>query len=169
MTHDPAPLSHLAISPARRMGGLGCLLLLAAITLSTALSVGELPVWARVFLAATGGGALWCVSRIYTARHLILELRNDGIYLTSRTEERAAGQEGGARLLVGLDEIVRVDRGALSFRPSNGCLIALNSKKPRSWEPGLFWTSGRLVGIGGMVARHESKAFIDALSARINT
>lgn len=62
-----------------------------------------------------------------------------------------------------LDEIVEVERGFALFKPSSGFAIKLKEEKPRGWSPGLWWRSGRRIGIGGATPGRAARNMADAL------
>ena len=108
-------------------------------------------VW-RSFLVLMGLGLLVLAWRFYHATALTLEL----------TREMLREKDG--RILFQLKDVVRVDRGAFSMKPSNGLSIHLTSRAPFSWEPGLWWRYGKRVGIGGATAPSQAKAIADMIS-----
>jgi hypothetical protein len=66
------------------------------------------------------------------------------------------------------DEIKRVERGALAFKPSNGFLLTLEQPQPRAWVPGLWWRVGRRVGIGGITPAGEGRYMADQIAFRLS-
>ncbi len=68
------------------------------------------------------------------------------------------------RVLAHIDDIARVDRGALTFKPSNGFTVKLKSKQPRGWAPGLWWRYGRSLGVGGAVSAIQTKFMAEQIA-----
>lgn len=64
-------------------------------------------------------------------------------------------------------EIASVDRGVFAYKPSNGFLVRLTGKRPARWEPGMWWRTGRRVGVGGVVSAPQAKAMAEVLSAML--
>lgn len=71
-------------------------------------------------------------------------------------------------LLAARDQIVGVDRHALSLRPSQGFTLSLSRAAPRGWSPGLWWSFGRRIGVGGLTAPAATKALADRIALDIN-
>lgn len=70
-------------------------------------------------------------------------------------------------VLCTLDEIVEVERGMSLFKPSNGFALRLNADRPRGWSPGLWWRTGRRVGVGGATPGRGSRNMADAITAAL--
>ena len=81
-----------------------------------------------------------------------IELRRDGLY----------DQDG--TLIARIDNIKRMDRGILAFKPSNGFILLLTEPMPRAWRPGLWWRFGRRVGVGGVTSAGMTKGMSEILS-----
>ena len=91
-----------------------------------------------------------------------LRVTSTGLVLT-----RAGIFDGQGRLITPLDNILEVDRGILSFKPSNGFLLRLRDPEPSGWAPGLYWRFGRRLGIGGATAPAQNKAMAEAIEVQI--
>lgn len=150
-------IARIPPSPARRALAAGILGLLAALTLYAGLfrPEGE-AVW-RIVLILIGTGAAMLTLSLWQVTGRALEL--------TETELREGGADG--RVLADVSEIVSVDRGLFAFKPSNGFSARLTSSQPRVWAPGLWWRSGRRLGVGGVLRGAETRAMADALSAMI--
>ena len=148
-------LAVLTVSAPRRwfglavQGALGAMLIYLGFTLSAAFG------W-QVFLIAVGGFALWAAVAMHRATASGLELTRDLL----RTQ---AGEE-----VARVAEITRVERGMFAFKPSNGFLITLSSKAPRAWRPGVWWRTGRRIGVGGVTSAPQAKFMAEMLTALIN-
>ena len=68
-------------------------------------------------------------------------------------------------VLARMDEVEALDRGMFAFKPSNGFLMRLNITKPRAWRPGLWWSLGSRVGVGGMTPAHEAKFMAEVIAS----
>lgn len=79
--------------------------------------------------------------------------------LTDRALRDSAGE-----VLARIEDVEGVDRGLLAFKPSNGFVLRLNRRAPLRFRPGLYWSIGRRVGVGGLVHGSESKQMADALA-----
>ncbi len=127
------------------MGFLGFLLLWMAV--SSATHVG----W-RVALLALGGVAIFGALSLWRATAVYLEL--------TKTELR----DSAGTLLVRVDQIVGVQRGAFAMKPSNGFVLNLSASQPRGWAPGLWWRAGRRLGVGGVTSAQEGKAMAEIIA-----
>ena len=149
---EPAPI--LAASPARRGIGVGALGALGAMLLWFALSQSLAVPW-RAVIVAMGAGALWMARRMWqaTAAHLVL---------TPRALESSDG-----RVLARMEDVVTVSRGAFAFKPSNGFMLVLRERGAGAWEPGLWWRTGRRVGVGGVTPGAPARLMADRIRERI--
>lgn len=131
------------------LGGLGGLLVLVAFLRPPSSWAGVL------LLLVIGILALMLCAAFYraTVHSLIL------------TDEDLSDSAG--RCLARIDDIYRVERGFLAFRPSNGFALQLKTRQPRAWAPGLWWRIGRHVGVGGVISGAEGRAMADLIGALI--
>ena len=106
----------------------------------------------QLFLILLGIAALALTARLYRST-------GQGLILTETELNDTAG-----RLVAPVDEIRKVERGMFAFKPSNGFVLRLKKKQPRAWEPGLWWRSGRTIGVGGVISGAEGRAMADAIS-----
>jgi hypothetical protein len=67
-----------------------------------------------------------------------------------------------------IEQIDRLVTGHFTFRPSNGFSLRLKQSVPTRWQPGLWWSFGQRVGVGGLAAGRRTKAFAEALDALLN-
>lgn len=141
-------------APARRiialiiLGALGFLLAYLGFSVQ-GLAVG------RIALVVTGGLVVWVTSRMYVATAQSIELTKDELRETS------------GEVLARIDDIKKVDRGTFAFKPSNGFIVILKSPMKRSWRPGLWWRTGRRVGIGGVTNAGQNKALAEILTVEV--
>ena len=70
-------------------------------------------------------------------------------------------------LIAKVSDIRSLDRGVFAFKPSNGFMLRLNVKTPRRWRPGVWWSLGDRIGVGGVTSAHQTKAMAEILSAMI--
>lgn len=75
--------------------------------------------------------------------------------------------DSAGRVLADLDDVVAVNRGALAMKPSNGFTLILSKPASRAWAPGLWWRSGRRVGVGGVTSSGASKFMAEQIAMRI--
>lgn len=132
------------------LGGLGLLLLALAV---------RNPPGALILLAlmaGTGFGALWLAWRFWESTSLWLELTS--------TELREAGS---GRVLARIADVTGIERGALAFKPANGFLLSLRTPQPRVWAPGLWWRTGRRVGVGGIVDRQSARIVAELIAEQV--
>ena len=128
--------------------GLGAMLVWLAVTARDGL-IG------RVVLLALGVGVLIAAERMRRAA-------GSALILTA-TELR----DSDGRVLALMDEIRHVDRGALAIRPSNGFILLLTEKRGAAWNPGLWWRTGRRVGVGGIAQAGATKFMAEQIALRI--
>jgi len=150
---DDEVLARISASPARRalgvlsMGGLGAILVYVAMARPP-----EHFGW-QVVLIVFGVAALYLANRMRLATVEVLEL----------TREELRSSDG--TVIARVEEIEHLDRGFFAFKPSNGFLMRLSTKKKARWEPGLWWCLGRRVGIGGVTPGSQAKAAAEILAA----
>lgn len=101
---------------------------------------------------ALGALALWASFLCWTWTDRTLLLTRDGIR-----------EEGGA-IIVPLDQISGVDRGALAFKPSGGFVLFLKSRQERAWLPGFWWRFGKRFGVGGFLPAWQMRLMADIIS-----
>ena len=81
------------------------------------------------------------------------------------TEDSVIDSEG--RLLAQMDDVVSVSRGALALKPSNGFTIVTRTKGPRAYVPGMWWRTGRRVGVGGITGAGQTKFMAEQIALRV--
>ncbi|MFQ6549757.1 hypothetical protein AADZ90_017545 [Aestuariibius sp. 2305UL40-4] len=142
-------------SPPRRYLAYGCLLFLGVLLVYLAF-VGASGLGHRTLLVAFGVGALVTAEALRRATSKAIVLTNECLE-----------EEGTGRVIAQLDEIERVDRGLFAFKPSNGFSIRLTKPRSRAWVLGLWWRSGRHVGIGGVTPKPAATAMAEMIAARL--
>ncbi len=149
---DGQILGEINVSQGRRFLGVlsfggACVLLLVC-----AINLPGLPAANRFLLAlaAGGAGALGWKLRLATEAHLVL----------TPTELRSSTGE----VLALLDDIIRVDKGMLALKPSNGFALRMRSKGALSWHPGLWTRWGRRVYVGGVTRAAETRPVADMIA-----
>ncbi|MEM6477422.1 MAG: hypothetical protein AAF841_10585 [Pseudomonadota bacterium] len=147
-------LATLAASGPRRvfacgvMGALGALLIYLGVLLAPAF------LWSLGFVAA-GALVAWMGWRQWQITTMALELTEHELRTTT------------GLTLVAVNDIERIDRGALAFKPSQGFMLRTKSHGPRLWAPGLYWRLGRAIGIGGVTQAGQAKFMAQTLEALI--
>jgi hypothetical protein len=153
-TGEAAPLIEVAASPGRRWFALGCLyglgLIMAALVI-----VQPPPPAALIFMLAAGGLFIAAAEALRRATEVTLRL----------TEVGLADSRG--RILARWDEIERIDRGLMAMKPTGGFLLVLAGRAPRAWVPGMWWRSGRRIGVGGVLPQRPTRAMAEMIALRI--
>lgn len=159
MTHDPQPKDDEIIvtvqaSPGRRALGIGSLWVLAGLVFYVAIAQPPALGW-QVFLIALGMASVWMAEKMRRATALRLELTGTVL------------RDSAGTVLLTLDDLRQIDRGMFAFKPSNGFLLKSASPGPAEWQPGLWWRTGRRIGVGGMTPGSQTKVMAEILSATI--
>lgn len=144
--------ARIQASTPRRWLGVGMLMFLGGFLIYVAFATPpDLP-W-QVFLLVTGGAALWLGDRMRRATDGWIELTEDAII------------DHAGDVIARLDDIEKVERGMLAFKPSNGFMMKTRTRAPNRWEPGLWWRFGHRIGVGGVTPASQSKLMADLISA----
>lgn len=150
--HDPnAVLATITASPGRRILGIGALWFLSLMVIYVAIATPPDLGW-QIFLLVLGGGSIWIAELMRRATSVTLELTRDEL------------RDSAGVVLARMDEVTGLDRGMFAFKPSNGFLLRLNAKKPRAWRPGLWWSLGSRIGVGGMTPAHQAKFMAEIIA-----
>ena len=128
--------------------GLGLLIIYATLAQPPALH------W-MIFMLVFGFTMLWLAEKMRHATKRIIELTD--------TEVR----DSTGTVLARIDEVRSVERGTFALKPSSGFTLVLHNKKPRAWQPGLWWRIGRRVGIGGVTNASQSKFMAEQIALRV--
>ncbi|MBE3637823.1 hypothetical protein [Mangrovicoccus algicola] len=131
------------------LAGLGVLL--------TTLSVSEEldGAMVRICVLAVAAGALGAAWKVWRSAGQGLVLRPD----------RVVASDGRTVFL--LSDVRRLERGVFAVKPANGVVVTLSARDGARWVPGLWWRTGRRVGIGGMTPKAQTRAFADRLEQRL--
>lgn len=138
-------------SAMRRVMGVGALYGLGGVILYTVFA-GTPSLGLAVFGGALGFVVFVMAERLRQATKSRVLLREDALV------------DDAGNVLVMIDDIAGVDRGILAFKPSNGFVLTLKSKQPRSWAPGLWWRFGRYLGVGGAVSAGQTKFMAEQIA-----
>ena len=144
-------LMRLWAAPGRRLFALAVVFTLGALLIWLAFAQPPTLGWA-VVLVAIGLVCLWAGERMRRVTLTGLELTEHAIRVTGGTE------------IVRIDEIRSVERGAFALKPSNGFVIVTHEKGPRAWAPGLYWRTGRRLGVGGVTAPRETRFMAEQIA-----
>lgn len=141
--------------PARRWFAVGATGVLGAILVYLAAVVPPVDLAWLAFLVGMGVLFLYWAWRVWRATAVTLELTGREL------------RERGGRQLCAIDNIERVDGGVFAFKPAAGFLVHLREPMDRVYEPGLWWRSGRRVGVGGVTSRAEGKAVTELINVML--
>lgn len=148
---DDKVLARVAASTGRRILGIGMLIALAFMVIYVAIASPPSLGW-QIFLVALGIIALMVANAMRHSTNSTLELT------------RHALRDDSGTVLVKIDDIVSIDRGAFAFKPSNGFVLRLRTPYARNWRPGLWWRISRRVGVGGMTPMRETKYMAEVIA-----
>lgn len=140
-------------STSRRFFGVGVLYLLGAMLIYICAVQPPQGLHLLFLLLVLGGFALFGGWRMWQATAHVIELTQDELRLSDGT------------VIARVEDIAKVDRSFFAFKPSNGFLVALNTRYPASWMPGLYWRFGKRVGVGGLTRASQGKQMADMLAA----
>ncbi|WP_108839046.1 hypothetical protein [Tateyamaria sp. Alg231-49] len=155
MLNDQDPntvLATITASPGRRILGIGSLWILSLMVIYVAIVQPPELGW-QLFLFVLGGGSIWIAELMRRATAVTLELTREEL------------RDSMGVVLARIDEVTGLDRGMFAFKPSNGFLLRLDNKKPRAWRPGLWWSLGSRIGVGGMTPAHEAKFMAEIIAS----
>lgn len=152
MQDDDEILATIAASPPRRWLGLVCHYILGFMSIYIALAASPGFAW-QMFLLVLGGGVLWQSEKMRSGSALVIELTRSGL------------RDSAGAHIASVDEIAQVESGLFSFKPPNGFLIRTKTPTgPRAWRPGLWWRTGRRIGIGGVTSASQTKNVVQILA-----
>ena len=121
MNDEEEIVLEISPSPVRRWMAILALGILGILMIT--LAFDEMPDLWRLFFVLLGAGILWAANRLRSATMDGLVLTRDGLRTIS------------GRTLAGVEDVARVDRGALAFRPSNGFMVRLKQPGTAGWAP----------------------------------
>ena len=148
-------LERITPNAPRRAIATGSLGLLGALLLWLSLTNPPVDIGFLLLLLTIGAGSMWLSWRLWQSSGIVLELTRDEL------------REQGGRLIARIDNIDKVDRGFFAFKPAAGFRLALHERMPTVYAPGLWWRRGRMVMVGGVTSRAQSKAVADLISIRL--
>lgn len=146
-------LATLHPSQARRVLAVGVLAGLGLLLLTFGLRNGAGGATALMLLF--GGVVIWGAVRLWQST-------THSLILTAQALRSTDGQ-----LVARVDNIASLGTGVLALKPAGGFSLGLRFEGSRVWYPGLWWRSGRRVGIGGVTQRHASRHMADQIAALI--
>jgi len=155
MTPMQNQIAIITPAPVRRAVSFSVLFLLGAMLVYLAFTVPGASAVTRTILIAGGIAAFVLADKLRRATALSLIMTEDGLY------------DSTGREICLIAEIAGIDRGAFSFKPSNGFLIRTKTRGPRAWAPGLWWRLGRRIGVGGVVPAGQAKFMSEAIAMRL--
>lgn len=144
-------IERITPSAPRRVLATAALGVLGAMLIVVAASNPPTDIAWRLFLIAVGAGSLWLSWRLWRATGVVLELTREEL------------REAGGRVLTRIDNIASVDRGFFAFKPAAGFRLSLIERGPTVYAPGLWWRRGRMVMVGGVTARAQTKSVADLI------
>ena len=147
-------LARIAPSSARRF-----------LALATLYALGLLQAWLGFSVEASALATVipfaFAVIVLAIAEKMRRSTRSD-IVLTTR-----ALWDGDGTLIADLDTVERVERGAFAIKPSNGFMLLTRDKARRDWRPGMWWRTGRRVGVGGILAAGAARFMAEQIAAQL--
>lgn len=155
MTDPDEVLERITPSTPRRVMATGSLGLLGAMLIWLAATQPPADLAFLSLLIVVGAGSLWLSWTLWRASGVVLEL--------TREEFR----EEGGRLLARIENIAKVDRGFFAFKPAAGFRLSLTDPMPNAYAPGLWWRRRRMLMVGGVTSRAQTKAVADLISIRL--
>ena len=144
--------SSLSVAPWRRAVALATLVPIAVLLIRQAVG---LPVVGQALCLALAVTFAWAATTLWRARANALVWDGEGL------------RDRFDTLRIPRATIVAVDTGAISLRPSQGFTLHLDRPVPRGWSPGLWWSLGRTVGVGGLTDRRETRALAQRIADEI--
>ena len=155
MTDPDEVLQRITPSMPRRVMATGALAALGLLLLWLTANHPPASVGFLAFNLVIGAGSLWLSVALWRATGATLELTREAL------------REAGGQVLAPIDNIARVDRGFFAFKPAAGFRLSLKEPMPGAYAPGLWWRRGRMVMVGGVTSRAETKAVADLISIRL--
>jgi hypothetical protein len=145
-------IERITPSAARRVMATAALGLLGSMLLLVAASNPPTDIAWRLFLVVVGVGSLWLSWTLWRVTGVVLELTRDEL------------REVDGRVLARIENIRSVDRGFFAFKPASGFRLSLIERGSTVYAPGLWWRRGRMVMVGGVTSRGQSKSVADLIS-----
>ena len=143
--------ARVVASQGRRLLAYGILFALGALVIYTTLVQPPAAHW-MVFMLVFGVGMLLLAERLRRATRMEIVLTKDELRDSSGT------------VIARIADVRSVSRGAFAAKPSNGFTLVTESKGERAWAPGLWWRTGRRVGVGGVTAAGQSRFMAEQIA-----
>ncbi|WP_341211559.1 hypothetical protein [uncultured Limimaricola sp.] len=145
----------LQAAPARRAMAVGVLYGFGGMALYTALADTPGIAWSAALLAL-GLGGLAAGETLRRATRRALRLDETGLV------------DSAGHVLARWEDIVAIERGSFSLKPSNGFTLRLARPGARAWKPGMWWRLGHRLGVGGVTSAGAAKAMAEAIEIRLS-
>ncbi len=146
--------ARVPVAPARR--GLGLVVLYGLGALLIYLIFDSFAgVGAAAIMLVMACACFWAAERMRAAAGVEVLLTADQIVTST------------GLVLADLDNVLGVNRGALSVKPSTGFTLMTKTPQPRSWCPGVWWRFGRRVGIGGITGAGAAKFMAEQIALHV--
>lgn len=142
-------------SAPRRLVTLSSMVFLGGFLIYLALLRPPAEVTTQIAVIALGLLVLWVTDRVRRST-------SGSIQLTREVLRHSTGEQ-----LTTVANIQSLDRGVFAYKPSSGFLLRLAEPAPRRWEPGLWWSTGRRIGVGGVVSAPQAKAMAELITLMI--
>ena len=147
-------IASLGVSPTRRGLALIVMMLLGFLLLYLTVTTNA-TILHKAFLIIVAAAVLWVARTMQRGTGRKIQLRRSGLFFDD------------GQMLASLETMLRGERSAFAFKPSNGFVISLDKPCVRAWVPGLYWQFGKRIGIGGVTSPSEGKFVADALAVLI--
>ncbi len=148
-------LAEISVSPLRRFVGAAAVAVSGTLLLGTAMfeppqgPVLQVLVWAMALVLLLGA------FRLYRDTGLVVRLTSEALL------------DSSGEVIVALEEIVEVERGHFSLRPSNGFSLKLKTEATPCWRVGLWWRAGQRAAIGGAASASQAKKMAETLEKHL--
>lgn len=148
-------MATVSASIPRRWLGVGVMATLGVLLLYIAFAIPPGAFLWQAFLVTIGVAALALAEKTRRATERSVELTAEGL------------RDSSGELIAPIDQIAKIERGTFAMKPSNGFLVRLKTPRARRWLPGLWWATGRRVGIGGVTPGSQTKFMAQMLEAML--
>jgi hypothetical protein len=109
----------------------------------------------RAVAVVAGGLLLWGLARLHDAGGRALVLTDAGL------SDTRAGP------ICAIADIRGVERGVFALKPARGFALRLAAPARRRWVPGLWWRTGRTIGVGGLTGSGETRVLAEMIAAMV--
>lgn len=142
-------------SRGRRIVGAVLLMLCGFFILFYTVFAAQDALFFRVAALLIGALFLWQAQWNLRVSNTTITLTKEGLYAAN------------GDLICRVSNMVEIDDGWFSFKPSNGFLVRLYEAEDPKWARGLYWRIGKRLGVGGAIEPAEVKALSAQLSLLI--